>query len=256
MVITCLHITREHIRKLQMNLPLSAKHKATVVYTKLFDLLKSSERLEMMRFLTRLTKGPNPDEMGEEPNETHVIKQEQTLVDDESDRNEETNADKTYAKEQTGRARKVSENPRQSGTVRNPVHNITRNPVSSDSVGSQTNIYVRKPSDSENADSENAAEASGLNDDTSSYIIVLEDVSGNEGLPDDSVIENRNNLNTEEASNLNTETSDDIILLEEVSGTDDFEMFDETVLMEDVQESEEVEVQTAVETLESVRIGD
>ena len=52
-----LHISRQHLRKLQTNCPLDPKHKGTIVYSKFHDLLRSRDRLEVMRFLWRLSEG-------------------------------------------------------------------------------------------------------------------------------------------------------------------------------------------------------
>lgn len=83
-VMTCLNITNAHIRKLQMNCPLTERHSATAVYTKLYDLLKANERLEVMRFMKRLSFGPKTSadiqETGQDSKKSHDLFQAKATV--------------------------------------------------------------------------------------------------------------------------------------------------------------------------------
>ena len=255
-----------------MNLPLSAtKHTGTIVYTKLYDLLKSSDRLEVMRFLTRLSKGPNPEEMGKEK-ETQVVKQEKTVVD--GDKLEKKHVNKTSHKPKPGRDKTVSENHLKSNdanltTVENLGIYYARRMPGSEPVRSENDSYSRKPNPPEKCDMADTEECgiadtdegditdtdkdTGWKGDDETYVVVLEDVSGNDETSGISVTESTDNGNNENSSYLTTEMSDDVVLLEEVSETDDIEMYEETALMDGVQGSEEGEVKTAVGALESVQ---
>ena len=244
-----------------MNLPLSTtKHTGKIVYTKLYDLLKSSDRLEVMRFLTRLSKGPKLEEMGKEK-ETQTIKQEKTVID-----GDKKHVNKTSHKAKTGRDKTISDNHRKSNdtkltTVENLGIYYARRMPGSEPVRSQTDSYSREPNPTEKCDIADTEEGdvadtdkdTGWKGDDETYVVVLEDVSGNDETSGISVTEHTVNGNNENSSYMTTEMSDDVVLLEEVSETDDIEMYEETALMDGVQGSGEGEVKTAVGALESVQ---
>ena len=258
MVITSLHITREHIRKLQMNLPLwASKHTGTIVYTKLYDLLKSSDRLEVMRFLTRLSNGQNSDEIdinGQNPDEfdTHeteirTVKQEKIINNESIDKASST---------QSGQVKNVSRNRGKSSVARS---RTAKNATSSASKGSsprrrqvqsQESSRGRKTNNFEKRGTGTADNDTGWNGDNDNYVVAIEDVSGNgEGPSRIPVTGNR--TGSWNRGNSRNKTADDVVLLEEAS--DNIELYGETVLVDGVQESEGLEVQSAVEILESLQ---
>ena len=273
MVITSLHITREHIRKLQMNLPLwASKHTGTIVYTKLFDLLKSNDRLEVMRFLTRLSNGPNSDEIeisGQNPGEmdTHeteiqTVKQEKIINNESIDKASST---------QSGQVKNVSRNRGKSSvarsrTAKNATSSASKGTRSTSSKGtrstsskgtrrrqvqSQENSRGRKTNNFEKRGTGTADNDTGWNGDNDNYVVAIEDVSGNgEGPSRIPVTDNRTgSWNRGNSSNKTADMSDDVVLLEEAS--DNVELYGETVLMDG--ESDGLEVQSAVEILESLQ---
>ena len=67
-----------------MNCPLTERHSATAVYTKLYDLLKANERLEVMRFMKRLSFGPKTSadiqETGQDSKKSHDLFQAKATV--------------------------------------------------------------------------------------------------------------------------------------------------------------------------------
>lgn len=247
-----------------MNLPLSAtKHTGTIVYTKLYDLLKSSDRLEVMRFLTRLSKGPNPEAMRKLEKETPTMKQEETAI--AGDKLEENSVNKTSRKAQPGKNKTSSKNPRKSSeekltTVENLGVYYARRIPGSEPVRRQPDSYSRKPNpteegdivDIEKGDIADTQNNTGWNGDEETYVVELEDVSGNEEASGISVVENTGNGNMENSSCKTTAISEDVVLLEEVSDINDIEMFEETTLMDGVSESEETEIQRAVGSFASV----